>query len=571
MQALILATDEQRRLSPLSDTLPGPMIPIIDRPVMATSVEILARAGQKRILVSLFERGGQIAAYFGSGGRWGVDLRYVTQRQALGTAGSLRFAGGLLNTTFLVLPGEALIDLDVEEALAFHHAHGGMATAIVHTPLHGNTARLARITPNRRLIGIGARADQPQVQLTGAYIFEPDVLSHIPQRGACDIATDLLPALIAAGVAVYGYNLRGYWSPMDSLAAFQEAQEVYLYSSYRQPVPEHVDTAGQAMVRFASLEARQIAPGIWVGRDHSIHPSVKIAPPVYIGPNSWIGREVELGPMAVVGANVVIDDEATIMQSTVLRNTYVGQLVRLDGRIVTGGTVSDPEAGVTTRVVDPFLLGRVDASAASRGFVRRVGNFLAALLLIVLLSPLLLLAGLLAFIGSRGRPIVRSPRVGQHIAEEAEPRTFQLFEFQTRRPGGEYSLFGQLLERWELDRLPALLNVLFGDMALVGVKPLRPEENACLTEEWHQRRHESPAGFTGLWFLQTSTTSSLDAVIVTDVYYTATRTWHGDLLILLRTPGAWIRRGRKRNQAQYADEESQLLARTEGIERVYTD
>ena len=69
------------------------------------------------------------------------------------------------------------------------------------------------------------------------------------------------------------------------------------------------------MAHARSLEARQIAEGIWVGHNHVIHPSARLAPPVYIGDNCQIGRNVELGPNVALGKNVIIDDEATISKA----------------------------------------------------------------------------------------------------------------------------------------------------------------------------------------------------------------------------------------------------------------
>lgn len=543
MQVILLATDEQRPLPPLTDELPAPMLPIVDRPVMATTVEILARAGQKQVLVSLHERGGQIASYFGDGRRWGIEIKYLTQRQALGSGGALRFASGLLAESFLTLPGDALIDLDIDAALSFHRFHGGIATAILHAAPRGAGTPMVRVGADGRLLGPGE--DEPDayaMYATQAFIFEPGALAHIPRGGPSDLMADLLPALLAAGERVYGYTMRGYWNPLDSIAAFHEAQEVYLYSAYRQRALDQ-DVGGPAEeVRFPSLDARQVAPGIWVGRDHSIHPSVKIAAPIYIGAHSWIGREAELGPGTVVGANVVIDEEATVSRSTVLAGTYVGRLLNVAGRIVTPGAISDIESGETTRVVDPFLIGPVSAAFQGDGLLYRSANILAALALLLLLSPLLLLLGLLSLLMTGG-VFTRSPRAGQRSADSAALRPFQLLRFRTRR-GDEPGHFGRLMERLELDRLLELVNILRGEMVFVGVKPLQEGEAARLTEEWHQRRHERPAGFTGLWYLQTDIDSDFDAVIVADVYYTATRTRRGDALCLLRTPRAWLRRVR---------------------------
>src|SRR3954452_16345840 len=137
MHILLLATDEQPKLALLADTLPTPLVPIVNRPVMAVAVEILARAGYKDLLVSLCNRGGSIASYFGDGSRWGVQIEYLTQREGWGSAGALAWASQLLTETVLVLPADSILDLDIDAALAFHRAHGGPATMIVHAPAGG--------------------------------------------------------------------------------------------------------------------------------------------------------------------------------------------------------------------------------------------------------------------------------------------------------------------------------------------------------------------------------------------------------------------------------------------------
>ena len=67
MQVVLLATDEEAKLRPLTDAIALPMVPIVNRPIIAITIEILARAGYKRFLVSLCQRGGSVASYCGSG------------------------------------------------------------------------------------------------------------------------------------------------------------------------------------------------------------------------------------------------------------------------------------------------------------------------------------------------------------------------------------------------------------------------------------------------------------------------------------------------------------------------
>jgi lipopolysaccharide/colanic/teichoic acid biosynthesis glycosyltransferase len=351
--------------------------------------------------------------------------------------------------------------------------------------------------------------------------------------------------------------MAGYWNPLTTISDYHDAQRVYLYSAFSQRTPEQAEHAPQQQVRFPSLNGRQVAPGVWVGLNHSIHPSVKVSAPVYIGEGSWIGREVELGAATVIGSNVVIDEEATLNNSTILSETYVGRLLKIEHRIVSITTIMDPESGECTRVVDPFLLSRVGASSGEPNRVQRFFSGVGAFLLFAIVSPLMLLVLLAVFITTGGRPFRKTRVVGQRVnSSEESPKLyhFQLLHFQTRRPNGAYTLIGRWIEQWELHRLLELVNVLRGDMALVGVKPLRAAEAEHITEVWQQKRHDLPAGFTGLWYMQTDLTSDLDAVLVVDVYYTATRTWHGDLLLLLKTPYRWFLRC-GRNDVQSSDPE----------------
>ena len=565
MQSIILATDEQPSKLLFAENTPAPLVPVLDRPVMATTVEILSRAGQKRVLVSLFNRGGPIAAYFGGGKRWGVDIEYLTQREGWGSAGALKWAARLLNETFLVLPGDSVIDLDIEAALDYHRTHGAPATAILHYPAGDDRAPIVNVVADGSVSAVGGDGpNYARLAATGAFILEPSVLRYIPNRTHFDIIDDLIPALLAAGEQVYGYEMSGYWNALDNLQSFQEAQQVFLYSAYTKSVIEGLDDGPAGRVRFPSITGRQVAPGIWVGLNDSIHPTVKVAAPVYIGTNTWIGSEVELGSGSVIGSGVVIDEEATVSRSTILSETYVGRLVKIEDRIINASTIIDPDSGDAIEVVDPFLLSKVGTRSNTSNPLRRVAGALGAALLLLVFSPLIILAGLLAFMGSPTRWLVRSTRVGQHLEDGVGNKffTFELLNFRTRKDAGGYTLFGRLLERLEFQRLPELFNVLRGDMALIGVKPLTPTEAAQLTEEWHQKRNEVRAGFTGLWYQQTDVSSDLDTVLVTDVYYSATRTWRGDVLILLRTPIAWLRRC---TAANTRNNSSDLLVQTDNV------
>lgn len=537
MQVLLLATDEQKRLAPLSDTVAAPMIPVVNRPVMAIALEVLARAGYKQLLVSLHQRGGSIAAYFGAGRRWGTQIDYVMQREAWGDAGALRWAAKLVRETILVLPADAVLDLDVDAALAAHQASGAQLTLVTARDPERAAGRPVATGADGRVVAAGASVGA----FTGAFLCEPALLQQIPARTHYDVFRDLLPALLAAGSAVHTHETTGYWNPLDTFPAYHEAQRVFLYSAY-QPADR---APALPKVRYPSIEGQQIAPGIWVGQNHMIHPSARLAAPICIAEGCRVGYGVDLGPEVVIGAGVIVDDEATVQSSTILPRTYIGNLVNVQNRLVRHTTMVDLTTSEHTTVVDKFLLADISPSIVPRRRLARAADLLVSGTLLIVLLPLLLLLGLLALLAS-GRLLSRSERVGRRRVRgpgrRPGPESFDLITFRTERADGTLTAVGRWLRGSELDQLPQLWNVLKGDLALVGVKPLSPDEAAYLQEAWHQKRNEHAAGLTGLWYVQVPADADLDAVLIADAYYTATYTARGNLVILGRTPIVWAKR-----------------------------
>lgn len=538
VQAILLATGETDKLQPLTVSVPSPMLPITDRPVMLYAVELLARQGVKEMLVSLYHLAGDIEAYMGNGQRWGVTLNYLLQRDALGSAGALKWAQSAIHQTFVVMFADAIVDVDLEAALAQHRQRASKATVVVHHYGMDDAPRVG-LEPDGRIHSPDPDGSAAVAYPTGVFIFEPEVLDLIPARRPFDILDQLIPALLAAGAAVDSFYTTGYWNRLATFQDYHAAQRHVLYSAWGNP--EGLN--GLPALHYPSLEGRQIAQGIWVGRNHMIHPSVRLSPPVFIGHNCQIGPDVELGPEVVIGSNVVIDEDATVSRSTILNHTYVGQLVNIDGRFVNKNLVVDKVTAESTQVSDLFLLGQVNTIVDNR--FQRFWDITLALLL--LLATLIFTAPVsLLLLLTNGRVFEQVERVGGWLdaASQGNPAALQrygLWRFCVQRKDGQETAVGRWLKNWGLHRLPELWNVLKGDLRLVGVKPLTENDVQQINDVWQQKRHEYPAGFTGLWYIQTRADSNLDEILIADAYYVATRSWREDIKLLGQTPGAWWR------------------------------
>ena len=193
--------------------------------------------------------------------------------------------------------------------------------------------------------------------------------------------------------------------------------------------------------------------------------------------------------------------------------------------------------------------------------VKRSFDFLGALFLLTVLSPLLLLISVAVFISSRGPVLYRSQRPGIGGAP------FSCFKFRTMRSDADQMqadieslneasgpLFkirddprmtsvGRILRRFSLDELPQLVNVLLGQMSLVGPRPL-PQRDFDQLEEWHKKRYLVLPGITGLWQVSGRSELDFDDLVRLDFLYLERWSVALDLTILVKTvPAVFSRRG----------------------------
>jgi mannose-1-phosphate guanylyltransferase/phosphomannomutase len=123
MKAVVMAGGEGTRLRPLTSNRPKPLVPVLNKPIAQHIIEHLKRAGITDIVITLYYLAEEIQSYFGDGSDLGVNLIYSIEDTPLGTAGSVKKAEKYLNDdTFIIVSGDALTDINVAKALAFHRA-----------------------------------------------------------------------------------------------------------------------------------------------------------------------------------------------------------------------------------------------------------------------------------------------------------------------------------------------------------------------------------------------------------------------------------------------------------------
>lgn len=548
MKAFLLATGERNNLHPLTTRYPSPMLPVANRPVLTYPIELMIRHQFDDIVLSLLHQADSIEAYCETGRRWNVDFTYLLQREALGSAGAMKRAQNLLSDTFLVMPGDALVDVDLTELYTFHRQHGGIATAVLATRADGKQdLPFVQLDSSSRIQSVQTNESLPcALNFTNVFMFEPEIFEYVPNQTVFDCQTDLIERLLAEGEVVRGFVMQGYWNPLDSFAGYQAAQQDYL----RSLMTTENEEIGQTHLLHPYVEAGDDGAGVWRGLGAMIHPSVQINAPVYIGAGCQLGRNVTIGPDVVLGPNSIVDDGATIESSTVLPDTYIGKLLKVQQKLVSGSTLIDIESETSVEVTDQLLLGNAGTEMAN-ALLYSMLERLIALVILLLAAPVLALPVLLTWFTGSGSVLVRELRIGQSITQarlrgESKPVPIHLYRLRTRMSDGSYTLVGGWLEKSDLHRLPELFNVLLGDLALVGVKPLTEEEARQVAETWQHRRFDCPPGFTGRWYTEVNAESATDDLFVADVYQAAMQSATDSLSQLKKTPVVWWNQCRTR-------------------------
>jgi dTDP-glucose pyrophosphorylase len=209
-RAVIMAGGQGRRLRPLTESTPKPLLMVGGKPLIEILIERLRQSGIASVLISVHHKAGMIRDRLGDGSRLGVSIEYVEEPEPLGTMGALPLMRDRLDHPFFVVNADILTKCDFRAMWEFHRAQPSPAMTVgvsihqVEVPygeftLHGDRVTRVEEKP-RKEFPINA----------GIYLLEPAVADLIPAGRYVD-ATDLIRLLLDRGETVAAYLVREYW------------------------------------------------------------------------------------------------------------------------------------------------------------------------------------------------------------------------------------------------------------------------------------------------------------------------------------------------------------------------
>ncbi|HEY9072022.1 MAG TPA: nucleotidyltransferase family protein [Candidatus Ozemobacteraceae bacterium] len=220
--AVIMAGGRGRRLGPLTDTTPKPLLPVGDQPLLGTIINRLRRHGIRKIAVTVHYKAEMIVSYLQGIPASDLDLRIVREEEYLGTAGSLRLLPERPDQPFLLMNGDLLTSINIGNLLDYHVAAGRPLT--VCTREYNFQIPYGVLTMNgAALAGIEEKPSQSMIINAGIYVLDPAVLSRLPASGPFDMP-DLIRCVLADPAGVGCFPLSEYWLDIGNPADYERAQ-----------------------------------------------------------------------------------------------------------------------------------------------------------------------------------------------------------------------------------------------------------------------------------------------------------------------------------------------------------
>ena len=319
MKAVVMAGGEGTRLRPLTSSRPKPLVPVLNKPIAQHIIEHLKAAGITEIVVTLYYLAEEIQKYFGDGSELGVNLIYSIEDSPLGTAGSVKKAEEYLDDdTFIIVSGDALTDIDIPKALAFHRQNRSEATLIlqhVPNPLEFGVVMTEADGQIKRFLEKPSWGEVfSDTVNTGMYIIEPSVFRLMEPNKSYDWSQDIFPRMLEEQRSLYGYVMGEYWTDVGSLDQYRQAQYEMLNGMTQLPI-----------------EGRVLNGNIYVGEGTEIDPAAIIDGPAVIGANCRIKAGVHIRADTVVGDNCLIEEDACLEKAILWDSVYVGRAANLNG------------------------------------------------------------------------------------------------------------------------------------------------------------------------------------------------------------------------------------------------
>lgn len=213
------------RLGELTRNCPKPLLRVGNKPVLETVLENCIEYGFRHFYLSVNFKSDMVKEYFGDGSQWGIDIRYIEEKNRLGTAGALGLLPEIPNLPLLVMNGDVLTKVNFKHLMEFHEEHKSVATMCVREYEFQVPFGVVQVD-NHRLTGISEKPIQRFFVNAGIYVLNPESLEMIPKNNFFDMPT-LFERLVDQKKETTVFPIHEYWLDIGRIDDFERANGDY--------------------------------------------------------------------------------------------------------------------------------------------------------------------------------------------------------------------------------------------------------------------------------------------------------------------------------------------------------
>ena len=309
---MVLAAGFGKRLQPLTRVLPKPMFPVLGRPLLSHTFDILESANISDVAINVHHLPNSIINYFKNTPHPSLNLHFSEEERILGTAGGIKKMESFLEDgPFVLINSDIITDIKFDKVIDFHKKNNSKLTLVVREDISPEQYDSIEICKDGRIVHfVGASSmnipeNTTRVMFTGIQIIEPEIFKRIPEGQFCGTTENIYPKMVQDEVPVYGYLHSGYWKDMGN-------RESYL------------------QVNADALDERVSLKGV---SPNKLNNSL-IVPPVLVDRNCQIAEKSKIGPYSIIGPNCKIKSGAVVKNSILWEGVTVGSGSTIKGSVI---------------------------------------------------------------------------------------------------------------------------------------------------------------------------------------------------------------------------------------------
>ena len=230
IESVIMAGGRGKRLSPLTDNIPKPMLHLGDKPIIEHNIDKLSSFGINTIYITINYLGDQIKKAFGNGNSKNINIEYINENKPLGTAGSLSLIENIKSEYILLMNSDLFTNIDLEKM--YNKMIVNDADMIIASTDYNIEVPYAILEngPENNIISLSEKPSYKYNSNAGIYIFKKELINRIPKNEFFDI-TDLIVELIKENFKIINYSISGYWIDIGKFDDFEKAKQLLKHQS----------------------------------------------------------------------------------------------------------------------------------------------------------------------------------------------------------------------------------------------------------------------------------------------------------------------------------------------------